>query len=183
MSKIIWVTYHHILEEEFSAMPLSEAQMLHCHTLFSLNIVALIEDIWDSRSSFAEDLVFPRHGSVTHWQDINSKKKLICLDRAVFSALQSEVTYKLPYVCGFSRVLRKWWYAFSHHTVHSSSQCSGRSLGKKSQCTVYKTRRQISEEDWPWKEPEILSAFLLVTHPTVRTCNFPEPVCCLVTSS
>jgi len=60
------VTHCHILEDEFSEIPLSEAQMLHYHTLLSLNIVDLTNNIRDSRNSNAEDLIFLRHGSVTH---------------------------------------------------------------------------------------------------------------------
>jgi len=60
------MTHYHILGDEFSAIPLPGAQMLYCHTLFSLNIVNLTNDIRDSRSSNAEDLIFLRDGSVTH---------------------------------------------------------------------------------------------------------------------
>jgi len=59
------VTHYHILEDKFTAIPLSEARMLHCHALLSLNIVDLTNDIRDSLSSNTEDLIFLRHGSVT----------------------------------------------------------------------------------------------------------------------
>jgi hypothetical protein len=84
------------LEDDLSAIPLSEAQILHCHTLFSLNIADLTNDIRDSRSSNVEDLIFLRHGSVTHLTRHHVRGELnLCLDRAVFSALLSIFTQKL----------------------------------------------------------------------------------------
>jgi hypothetical protein len=141
--------------------------------------VDLTNDIRDSCSSNVEDLIFLRHGSVTHWQDITSERNWIfaliglslvscCLPshknwRKFVVSHRCCPNYTVRYrVC--SNVLEVVWV-------------------KNSQWTVYKTRRPMSKEKWPWQEPTVLSAFLLATHPTVRTCNFAEPACCLVTSS
>jgi hypothetical protein len=177
MSKTIWVTHYHILEDEFSAIPLSAAQMLHCHTLFGLNIVDLTNDIRDSRSSNAEDLIFLQHGCHPLTRHHVREELNLCLDRAVFSALLSAFTQKLVFV-GSHR-------CFPNYTVRYRicSNVLEEVWVNKSQWTVYKTRRPMSDEKQPCKEPKVLTAFLLATHPTIRTCNFAEPVCCLVTSS
>jgi hypothetical protein len=104
--------------------------------LSSLNMMDLTNDIRDSNTSNTEGLIFLRHSSVTHWQDITSERNWIFALIGV--SLVPCCLYARKNWCKFVGSQRCCTNDMHIYTAQYRvrSHVLEEVLGKKSQCTI-----------------------------------------------